>query len=305
MEPGPQPPGTIVGVALLGWMEKQQAIRFLTEDCLFEPALSAGSAESLWLQSRERAASIPERACSAPQEVPLTPAEIDHAEKFLQYLSDLGMNGVKVIKVDPMQLVVVQYSIAVERAATYVGGSETDANWTATSLPLSSGSPPLEMTFTRRNLDTDIVIDLPHAEYIFGVNMGTAVDGATGLNGLRQGSFGPKELMGHVSTLRVNGRLAVGKGYHRLYARIAATEGRMPDRLSVVALEPGTMTAPAPQPNEEGAAIEESATGLNVFGSRPALLADFFTEGLVTQVYLRRKRYQLQISSRWVAVDAP
>jgi hypothetical protein len=68
------------------------------------------------------------------------------------------------------------------------------------------------------------------------------------------------------------------------------TEGKLPERLSLLALDSGTLAPPA----------GPAETSLDIFGSRPALFADFFTEDLAMPVYLRRKRYSLEIKARLV-----
>jgi hypothetical protein len=148
-------------------------------------------------------------------------------------------------------------------------------------LPTSSNNPQLSMNFTRRNFDTDIEIDLPHAEFIFGVHA--------------HGGFGPKEMLGYVMVLKVGNRMMLGKGYHRLYSRVLATNASFPARLSLVALDPGTLTQP---PSEA-----TKGPGLEILGARPALFADFFTEGLAMPVQLRKKRYRLQVQARWMAIN--
>jgi hypothetical protein len=277
----PQPPSTYTGVALLGWMERDQAVRFLTEDCSFEKPLSESEAEAVWRKWRDRAAALPEREACAPEPVPLTAAENAHAARFLQFVGALGVSGVLVIKIDPLQLIVGQYHIAIDVAAAHAGQPHADDGWMEHLLPASSSNPQLTMNFTRRNFDTDIEIDLPHAEFIFGVHA--------------HGGFGPKEMLGYVMALKVGNRMMLGKGYHRLYSRISATGGSFPERLSLVALDPGTLTPPS----------RESSTGqgLDILGARPALFADFFTEGLAMPVYLRKKRYRLQVQARWMAIN--
>ena len=278
---GPQPPSTYTGVALLGWMERDQAVRFLREDCCFEKPLAKSEAEAVWSKWRDRAAALPEREAPAPEPVPLTPAENAHAARFLQFVGELGVSGVQVIKIDPLQLIVGQYHIAIDVAAAHAGHPHEDDGWMEHLLPASSSNPQLTMNFTRRNFDTDIEIALPHAEFIFGVHA--------------HGGFGPKEMLGYVMALKVGNRMMLGKGYHRLYSRISATGGSFPERLSLVALDPGTLTPPP----------REAATGpgLDILGARPALFADFFTEGLAMPVYLRKKRYRLQVQARWVAIN--
>jgi len=275
------------GVVLLGWMEREQAVRFLIGDCIFEQPLTAQGAEKLWNEWRDRAASIPPREAAAPEQVPLTEAESDHAERFLTYLGSLGVANLQVLKIDPMQLVVMQHHINVDVAARYSESNQSDDAWMAQTLPLSSGNPDLNIRFTRRNLDTEIDIDLPHAEFIFGVHP--------------QGGFGPKELMGHVTVLTASNRMLLGKGYHRLYGRVMSTGGAMPDRLSLVGIDPTALTSPA---GKESGDYPAEDPGLHIFGQRPPIFADFFTEGLAMPVYLRPKRYQLQVRSHWVAIDA-
>ena len=278
--PDSPPANTYAGVALLGWMERSQAIRFLTEDCWFEPALTESAAESLWLEWRGRAASLPAREASVPEPLPLTQAENAHAARFLQFVGSIGLSGVEVVKIDPMQLVAGQYHIAIDVAATHAQRCADDSAWIERLLPTSPSNPQLNMNFLRRNMDTEVVIDLPHGEFIFGVHP--------------HGGFGPKELLGHVMAVRAGKRMLLGKGYHRLFARVSAVGGSLPERLSLVGLDPTSVSPPS---------ASSDADGLDIFGARPALFADFFTEGLAMPVYLRKKRYQLQIHARWIATN--
>ncbi|HTD54291.1 MAG TPA: hypothetical protein VK670_02840 [Silvibacterium sp.] len=280
------PANSYAGVALLGWMEKSQAIRFLIEDCWFESALTEAAAESLWREWRDRAAALPEREAPAPEPVPLTAEENAHAARFLQFVGALGLSGVEVVKIDPMLLVAGQYHIAIDVAAAHAEGCAEHSAWMERTLPTSSSNPQLSMNFMRRNMDTEVLIDLPHGEFIFGVHP--------------HGGFGPKELLGHVMVARAGKRFLLGKGYHRLYARISNTGAALPERLSLVALESSVLTPPAGTGNSGS-----QGDGLDIFGARPALFADFFTEGLAIPVYLRKKHYQLQIQARWVALDEP
>jgi len=285
----PPQPG-YAGVVLLGWMECEPAIRFLIEDCIFEEPLTVPRAENLWHEWRERAASLPAREATAPDPLPLADREREHAQLFLAYLESVGVVNVQVVKIDPMQLVVMQHSMNVEVAAGYAERCAGNANdWMAHTLPHSSTNPDLNIRFTRRNLDTDIDIDLPHAEFIFGLDP--------------QAGFGPKELMGHVAVLRAGNRMVLGKGYHRLYGKVISSNGALPERLALAGLDSSSITAPAKLDGSDASGAKQA--GLDIFGARPPLFADFFTEGLAMPVMLKRKRYQLQVRSRWVAMDVP
>jgi hypothetical protein len=286
-ESEPLPTNIYRGIALLGWMSRDEAVRFLTKDCWTASGWRDGQAEALWQVFRDRAAALPEREAPAPRELSLSEDEREHVGRFLPHLRKLGISDVEIIKIDPMQLVVAQFHITVDLAARYLDRCKTATGWMSLSMPISSVNPDLSASLTRNNLDTNILIELPHAEFTFGIHP--------------QGGFGPKELRRHVAVLRVGDRMLLSKGYHRLYARVSGAEGRLPERLSLVVLESG-MLAPA----ERGMhASPVTDAGLNVFGVRPALFADFFTEGLALPVYLLRKRYQLHVSARWVSIDDP
>lgn len=278
----PQFGNTYRGIALLGWMERDPAVRFLTEDCAFDPPLTEGAAESLWREYRDRAAALPARDARAPARIPLTAPEREHAQRFLQFVANTGVPNLEVIKVDPMQLVAAQYHIAIDLAENYSRRCSTEAGWMEETLPTSSKNPDVNVKFTRRNLDTEIEIDLPHAEFIFGVHP--------------QGGFGPKEFIGHVMVVNLGSRMLLGKGYHRLYARVSSTRPTASNRSALVALDPNTLVPPPPAGTRDGPVLD-------IFGSRPALFADFFTEGLYMKVNLRKKRYQLQVAAKWVALN--
>jgi hypothetical protein len=76
-------------------------------------------------------------------------------------------------------------------------------------------------------------------------------------------------------------------GYHRSYARVAATNGDMTD-CSILA----AVTTKA----QEAVNTEPSLRDL-LLGERPPVFADFLDERFYLDVELRRKRYQLQIRS--------
>ena len=114
-----RPSPILMGVALLGWMEREQAIRFLTEDCWFENPLTETGAELFW-QRVARSSREPARTGSPGSGTnPAQRVEREHAERFLEFLNGLGVRNVQVIKMDPMQLVVAQYHIAIDVAAAY------------------------------------------------------------------------------------------------------------------------------------------------------------------------------------------
>ncbi len=283
----PNPGTSYRGIALVGWMERDYAVRFLTEECAFDPPLSPAAAESLWQDYRGRAAALPARDGSPPARMPLTPIEREHVQKFLQFLGSVGAPRLEVIKIDPLQLVVAQSHIATDIAENYRLRYRTDAEWMEGTLPTSSKTPEVNVKFTRRNLDTGLEIDLPHAEFIFGVHP--------------HGGFGPKEFLSHVSVINSENRMFLGKGYHRLYARVSTALATVHNRSVLVALDPTPIVPPSR--DAPGPAGNKEEPAFDIFGSRPALFTDFFTDGLFMKVNLRKKRYQLQVTAKWVALN--
>jgi hypothetical protein len=259
------------GVVLLGWMGREEAVRFLSAECAFDPPLTVDAANALWQQYRGRVATIPLRTARTGT-IPLTPAESDWARGFSATLVAAGAASFDVVKIDPGQVVAGQYSISLDRARAYRASCATDRGWLQVALPASPADPRLDARITRCGRETDIEIDLPHAEFSFDVTP--------------EGSFAPIEGLPHVAAVRVRERLVLVRGYHRLYARMSATSAG--DRATLIAVESSAGATPR----------AETA------GPRPALLSDFFNPLHALNVRLRAKRYRLEVRARWVATNA-
>ena len=54
------------GRALLGWMDREQAIKLPLEDCVFSPPLSYRVAEEIWESRKAIVESLPEAELIAP-----------------------------------------------------------------------------------------------------------------------------------------------------------------------------------------------------------------------------------------------
>jgi hypothetical protein len=266
-------------------MERDQALRFLLEDCVWDPPLNERTAETLWRPYRARAEMLPPRDARAPEPVPLSAAEYEHSQLFNAFLIGLGRPPIEVIKVDPLQLVAIQYHVAIDHAEIYRARSVADEGWMEQALPTSINHPNLDLTVTQRQFDTDIDINLPHAEFVFGLN--------------DQGAFQPIQSFGHVAAIRMQNRLILLKGYHRLYARISG-ESSSRKRPALLGIEPESLGQMVDR-ETKGTASERH--GLSFLGRRPALTADFFTPGHFLSVFLRKKRYRLQVRATWQALN--
>jgi len=223
--------------------------------------------------------------------------ESTHANNFMQFLNTRGPHQVaRVVKIELRQLVVIQYWVITERAEDYRHSTTSTAEWLREFLPLTVPSAQTQTRFSLgppaspNPLSSYIEIDVPHGEFaLLPANPGLTV-------------FGAAQFMRHVTGCETQNRLLLKAGYHRSYARVlSAPTAIVPTAL--IALELNTCVPPANQPPAVPGVIT-GAFGLNPFGRRPALFLDFFTDGLFMDVLLKRKRYQLQVKSTWLALDA-
>jgi hypothetical protein len=89
---------------LLGWMEKQEAVEYLTQGCIFEDPLTEARAEAKWNEYRERVLALPERVLTAPRRFPIPAGSKGHVTDFLRRLRRPGSDVLDVINVNPMEL---------------------------------------------------------------------------------------------------------------------------------------------------------------------------------------------------------
>lgn len=296
MASNPAPQNTLNGVLLLGWMDRDNAVTYLMRNCISDPPYTEATAEALWRLYRDRCEALPEREALAPDRLPLTPEERQHANRFLASLNQLGPHTVQdFVKIDLSKLVVHQVIIVASRSnEQYLNRVRNNTGWLNQALPLTP-RPGAQITsrVSVNGLHTSADFDIPHGEFIFAPD-------PTGQ------FFSVQQFQAYISVVRGPGdagrRLMLKAGYHRSYAR---ARSMMPPAATVpsavVALERNTFGDP---PNQvAGAGLIVDTAGLRPTGCRPALLADFFDDNLAIRINLRRKRYQLQVRSTWVEID--
>jgi hypothetical protein len=66
----------LAGRALLGWMGREQAVKFLMEDCLFSPPLTLAAAEEIWESRKAIVDDLPPEEPSAARKLPLSAADL-------------------------------------------------------------------------------------------------------------------------------------------------------------------------------------------------------------------------------------
>src|SRR5437660_10864421 len=102
-------PQALEGRVLLGWMDKDVAVRYLTPNCMFDPPITAEEAEAIWRPYRDHCEALPEREALAPARLPLSHEERQHATQFMAALSRMGPHNIQeIVKVDLSRVVVHQ-----------------------------------------------------------------------------------------------------------------------------------------------------------------------------------------------------
>jgi hypothetical protein len=258
-------------------MEQAEAVPYLLEHCWFDPQLTNQQAESEWQRFRQTVEQLPERQVMAPVRHPIPNHSQAWVNRFMT--ATRGPEVLGVVNVDPRELVVYQFYVAVDRSdhhAHNVGSNR----WTQTSLQFDRPGAALPL----RGEDGVIKVTLPHPEHGFIVR-------PDGLFQIQQGG-------GFVSVCEVEGRMVLKSGYHRsfAFARSTMNEPEARDKSLLVAL---TATAP-PQLSP---LFPMQGLRTTVLGSRPPLLSDFFNDSLAMRVKLRRKRYEMHLRVELKQID--
>jgi hypothetical protein len=283
----PVVPRTIRSRVLVGWFNRDDAVRYLQNECYFNPALSEQEAEQRWRAYRDRTEALPERDALAPPRIPLNHDEQNHAQKFMAFLRSLGPVDIQdVIKVDLSQLVAHQHYVLVEKSEGYLAQVASPHGWMQEALPCQQmAHPMMGGSFSQNGLSIAVDINVPHAEFAFLPDQ----------NGL----FAPRQLQRHTTVMANGNRLWLWAGYHRVFARILSTRPAAAVPNAVVALTRNTLVPP----NQPAGAAVGLPVDIGPFGRRPALLGDFFNPDLFMEVNLRRKRFQLQVRANCVPID--
>jgi hypothetical protein len=280
--------GGLRGRVLLGWMARDQASQFLLQECFSDPPITAGEARRIWQKYRKRVEALPERNILAPARLRLSPAEREHAEKFLAYWRSLGPPvSTDVVKIDLLKTVIGQYCVVDDVANSYSARVQSNS-WLHDCLPTSQ-PPPMDISISTRmnGQNTSVVVQVPHGECaLFPVRTQQLF------------GFAVQQFQRDVRVIDAGDRLILKAGYHRAFARAlrAIRKGSAPT--AVVALErrDGDVHTKEDRPARRPHGDAEFFP----LGSRPAFFSDFFADGLFMDVTLRPKNYELQIESRIV-----
>ena len=275
----PMPPGVsgLPARALLGWMSREQAVRFLRQDCLFSTPLSECDAEQLWRSFKTIVDNLPEAPLAPPRNMPLSAADLKAVRKFRNRHSDSDF-VVDFAKVDATELTVHQLWISTAVAGKY-RGLASDEEW----IDIALLNPPSSSQFRWRWEGQTLVFDLPHAEFFLAGPLQP------------HGQLQLAQARAVVTVWKHEDRLLLTGGYHRTFARIqAANETPNAPR--------GVLFAVSRQLALLGTSPEEIMAMMR--GGRPPRMADFFDDRVFLPVTLRRKRYQARVNFELKGIDA-
>jgi tetratricopeptide (TPR) repeat protein len=249
-------------------MEREQAIRFLTEECLFSKPLSCRDAEEIWESHKAVVDGVPREEPVPPPKLPLSAADLKAARKFRSRHPDADF-VVDFVRLNPMDLVVHQLWVSTAVADGYRNAVTPD-RWLQTALL----DPPSHSRFTwKRERDT-ITFDLPHPEFV--------------LAGPWQpdGRMRVAEPKGFVTVaFHANRALLLG-GYHRTFACAR-------NNLEAANAPHGVLFGVSNHLAALGSLANDVTSVME--GPRPPRIADLFDERLYMAVTLRRRRYQMRI----------
>lgn len=273
-------PQTIAARIVIGWMAREAAINYLTNECVFDEPLTAELAEQKWAEYRDKVAALPERDCSAPIRLPMSAAEQRHADDFMRFHRQYINGSVReVIKINPLNLVTHQPHVLLDQAGAYAADATDAAHFARHSLATARGVHNIQIQAGLNAMD----IIVPHGEFAFAFEPQTS-------------AWGVIETARHISVTAFQNRMLLWAGYHRSYAFMDRANPDGIERSLLVALTTDADFLLSPQSPNQGLRA-------TVCGLRPTLFRDFFDGDLFMTVSLKRKRFVLQVRAQCVGVD--
>jgi Flp pilus assembly protein TadD len=254
--------------ALLGWMDREQALKFLMEDCLFSPPLTLRFAAEIWEFYRSIVKNSVSEESGPGRKLPLSAADLKAARKFRSKHPDAHY-VVDFVRLNPMDLVVHQLWISTDISERYKDRVTPD-KWLQTALL----DPPSNSRSMWRREGNTIFFDLPHAEFFLA------------------GPLQPNEQMqvseadGFITVALHADRALLLRGYHRAFACAQFA-------LGAVNAPHGVLFGVSNQMDSMGSDADDVRRTME--GPRPPRMADWFDDRLFLPVTLRRRRYRMRI----------
>ncbi len=135
-------PPTVDGFLLLGWMEREEAVHWLTNDCWFEPAITSERAAETWERYKLSVDGLPQRKPVAPKRHPIPASSRSVVDNFLQRTR--GPEVLDVINIDPRELFVYQLYVVADRANHHAQHLRGD-QWHRNCLQIDRPNNPMPL----------------------------------------------------------------------------------------------------------------------------------------------------------------
>jgi hypothetical protein len=267
------------GKVLLGWLSEAEAVRYLLENCVFDPPINEQQAKEMWAERKVAVDALGQRLPQKPPRLKMSGRERLIARNFLDFHRRKPGNVISdVVKVDPMALVIRQFDVTLDRCDEYAkcGAVAFIKRCLATARPAFQG---LQLNHGPNCGN----YTLPHPEFIYVFN--DQVGGFVVVEG------GPQ-----VGVSEFADRMVLWTGYHRSVARASMVNPEHTDRVVFAALTTEGNSA-------FGAGSTNPTLRDLVLGDCPPVVSDFFDERFFMEVEMRKKRYELQVRARPVGIN--
>jgi tetratricopeptide (TPR) repeat protein len=258
-------------------MNREDALKFLLDECVFADSLSASGAGNLWLEHRNKVEALPADESGPAEILPMSEADVKAARRF-RARHPREHSIIDIVRLNPMELLVHQHWISPSLAEPYAACA-TPAKWNQTALL----DPPARPPASPRREGNTIVYDLPHPEFLL-----TDRPGAEPMLQLTE----PRAF---VTVAFHAGRALLLTGYHRTFA-LARRMMAQPDAPRGVLFAVSNALEMLGSDADEVKAAMESA--------RPPRMADFFDPDLYLSAEMRKRRYQMRVNYEVLHLDA-
>lgn len=267
------PPKIVDARILLGWMGRADALRALTQEAVLDAPLTEDAAIALWESYRTKVAALGNREIPNPAYLGISFREKHMGERHIKRCRKQGARNMRLVKIDPMGLVVHQLMVT-DRSDAYEKAMQSPVERIRACL---GGDTHIRQLKTRDEAERT-VIELPHFEFQFGIE---------------NGQLKVMEMARHITISIYCGRHVLWAGYHRTYALASQEYPDEMDRLLLAILT--TDAAPLLDVDADKRAL--------VCGPCPALFKDFFDDDLCMRIKLRKRRSELHVSKTSAKVD--
>jgi hypothetical protein len=259
---------------LLGWMEEQEAMVWLLNECRNKEPFTEESAKKLWNEYREKVAALPPRKCEPPRYLDDRNQKEEYAEHHFMQNFGKEPDIIRVVKIDdPGKMVAHQLSVMVPQSESYLSTMKDPKQRMRIALGRGmSFDGKLPKARKEGNL---LIKPVPHAEFF--VTSGNHED------------FEVKESRRHIAVKEFDGRLMLSAGYHRSHMSMYRSKPEDTVLPLFAVLESDTV---------DGFFSEGSKVPFKrdmVRSSCPPLLSDFFDKSLCIELPMRKCDIELVV----------